>query len=57
MCAIFQCPHGLINLHRGEEEIVMAALEMFLKELGRMEVEKKDFNQNISLYERDGKKP
>ena len=54
---VFQCPHGLINLHRGEEEIVMAALEMFLKELGRMEVEKKDFNQNISLYERDGKKP
>jgi hypothetical protein len=30
---------------------------LFLKELGRMEVEKKEFNQNISLYERDGKKP
>jgi len=30
---------------------------LILKESGRMEVEKKEFNQNISLYERDSKKP
>ncbi len=30
---------------------------LFLKELGRMELENKEFNQNIFLYKTECKKP